>query len=65
MQGMRGEGVFAELLAQRYRIAVKKLDLNQRDSFRLECEAFCPPGGQIRYCDLGTQVRFSLFWARP
>lgn len=44
---MRGEGVFAELLAQRYSIAVKKLGLNARDSFRLDCEAFCPPGGQM------------------
>jgi DNA repair photolyase len=44
---MRGEGVFAELLAQRYSIAVKRLGLNQRDSFKLDCEAFCPPGGQM------------------
>ncbi|HEY0288817.1 MAG TPA: PA0069 family radical SAM protein [Pseudomonas sp.] len=44
---MRGEGVFADLLAQRYSIAVKKLGLNGRESFRLDCDAFCPPGGQM------------------
>jgi DNA repair photolyase len=44
---MRGEGVFADLLAQRFSIAVRKLGLNGRESFALDCEAFCPPGGQM------------------
>ncbi len=44
---MRGEGVFAELLAQRYSIAVKRLGLNHRERFKLDCQAFCPPGGQM------------------
>jgi DNA repair photolyase len=44
---MRGEGVFAELLAQRFSLAVKKHGLNRRDSFQLDCSAFCPPGGQM------------------
>jgi DNA repair photolyase len=44
---MRGEGPFADLLAQRYRMAIKRLGLNQRESFNLDSEAFCPPGGQM------------------
>ena len=44
---MRGEGPFADLLAQRYNVAVKRLGLNNRESFALDCEAFCPPGGQM------------------
>jgi len=44
---MRGEGVFAELLAQRYSLAIKKYGLNRRESFQLDCSAFCPPGGQM------------------
>ena len=44
---MRGEGVFAELLAQRYSLAIKKHGLNRRESFQLDCSAFCPPGGQM------------------
>jgi len=44
---MRGEGPFADLLAQRYAIAVRKLGLDRRESFKLDCDAFCPPGGQM------------------
>jgi DNA repair photolyase len=44
---MRGEGPFADLLAQRYSKAVKRLGLDNRESFILDCDAFCPPGGQM------------------
>ncbi|HEX8541485.1 MAG TPA: PA0069 family radical SAM protein [Pseudomonas sp.] len=44
---MRGEGPFADLLAQRYSIAIKRLGLNKRENFSLDSEAFCPPGGQM------------------
>ncbi|MDY7562505.1 PA0069 family radical SAM protein [Pseudomonas sp. 10B1] len=44
---MRGQGPFADLLAQRYNVAVKRLGLNHRESLSLDCEAFCPPGGQM------------------
>ncbi|MBN6714664.1 PA0069 family radical SAM protein [Pseudomonas capsici] len=44
---MRGEGPFADLLAKRYSIATTRLGLNRRESFHLDCNAFCPPGGQM------------------
>ncbi|MDB5980321.1 MAG: radical family protein [Pseudomonas sp.] len=44
---MRGEGPFADLLARRYAVAAKRLGLDGRNSFALDCEAFCPPGGQM------------------
>jgi DNA repair photolyase len=44
---MRGEGPFADLLAQRYAVAVKRLGLNRRDALVLDCTAFCPPGRQM------------------
>ncbi|MNJ70001.1 hypothetical protein D3C77_664130 [compost metagenome] len=44
---MRGEGVFAELLAQRFSKAIRRLGLNQREGYSLDCAAFCPPGGQM------------------
>lgn len=44
---MRGEGVFAELLAQRFSKAIRRLELNRRDGHELDCSAFCPPGGQM------------------
>ncbi|WP_219063315.1 PA0069 family radical SAM protein [Pseudomonas sp. UMAB-08] len=44
---MRGEGPFADLLARRYSVAIKRLGLNRREGFDLDCEAFCPPGGQM------------------
>ena len=44
---MRGEGPFADLLAQRFAKALKRLGLNRRGGFDLDCSAFCPPGGQM------------------
>ena len=44
---MRGEGPFADLLAQRFSKAIKRLGLNQREGFNLDCTAFCPPGRQM------------------
>nr|WP_319527088.1 PA0069 family radical SAM protein [Pseudomonas laurentiana] len=44
---MRGEGVFAELLAQRFNKAIRGLGLNHREGLGLDCSAFCPPGGQL------------------
>jgi DNA repair photolyase len=44
---MRGEGPFADLLAQRFRLARRKLSLDRRDSEDLDCSLFCPPGAQL------------------
>lgn len=44
---MRGEGPFADLLAQRFNKAIKRLGLNRREGFNLDCTAFCPPGRQM------------------
>ncbi|RRW67737.1 PA0069 family radical SAM protein [Pseudomonas fluorescens] len=44
---MRGEGPFADLLAQRFAKAIKKLGLNKREGYNLDCSAFCPPGRQM------------------
>lgn len=44
---MRGEGVFADLLAQRFATALRRQGLNRRGDFSLDCSAFCPPGGQM------------------
>jgi len=44
---MRGEGPFADLLAQRFAKAIKRLGLDQREGFNLDCSAFCPPGRQL------------------
>ncbi|SDA30457.1 DNA repair photolyase [Pseudomonas sp. NFPP10] len=44
---MRGQGPFADLLAQRFAKALKRLGLNRREGFDLDCSAFCPPGGQM------------------
>ena len=44
---MRGEGPFADLLAQRFAKAIKRLGLNRREGFNLDCTVFCPPGGQM------------------
>jgi DNA repair photolyase len=46
-QRFRGEGAFAELLAQRFAVAIKRLGLNRRAGFDLDCSRFCPPGGQL------------------
>ncbi|PKM33504.1 MAG: radical SAM protein [Gammaproteobacteria bacterium HGW-Gammaproteobacteria-12] len=44
---MRGEGQFADLLEQRFRLARRKLGLDQRGSVVLDCSQFCPPGAQL------------------
>ncbi|WP_312936612.1 PA0069 family radical SAM protein [Stutzerimonas nitrititolerans] len=45
---MRGEGQFAELLAQRFRLACRRLGYNRRDqNFGLDCSRFAPPGEQM------------------
>ncbi|KRW63563.1 radical SAM protein [Pseudomonas sp. TTU2014-096BSC] len=45
---MRGEGQFAELLAQRFRLACRRLGYNRRDqNFGLNCSRFAPPGQQM------------------
>jgi hypothetical protein len=44
---MRGEGPFADLLAQRFTKAIKRLGLNHREGFNLDCDSFCPPGRQM------------------
>ncbi|PBJ08182.1 Radical SAM superfamily protein [Pseudomonas ogarae] len=44
---MRGEGPFADLLAQRFAKALKRLGLERRDGYNLDCDAFCPPGRQM------------------
>lgn len=43
----RGQGVFAELLAQRFQLALKRLGLSRREAFALDCSQFAPPGGQL------------------
>ncbi|EIK97562.1 radical SAM family protein [Pseudomonas sp. M47T1] len=43
----RGEGVFADLLEQRFRAGVKRYGLTRREGYSLDCTAFCPPGGQM------------------
>ncbi|TLX62507.1 radical SAM protein, partial [Stutzerimonas nosocomialis] len=45
---MRGEGHFAELIAQRFRLACKRLGYNRReDNYGLDCSRFAPPGQQL------------------
>ncbi|WP_338489002.1 PA0069 family radical SAM protein [Pseudomonas trivialis] len=44
---MRGEGPFADLLAQRFSKAIKRLGLDRREGYNLDCTAFCPPGRQM------------------
>ncbi|TLP53697.1 MULTISPECIES: PA0069 family radical SAM protein [Pseudomonas] len=44
---MRGEGVFAELLEQRFRKTARQLGFAGREALALDCTAFCPPGGQM------------------
>ncbi len=43
----RGEGVFAELLAQRFALACKRLGLSRRGAGQLDCSRFAPPGRQL------------------
>ena len=45
---MRGEGQFAQLLAQRFQLACKRLGFNRRDqNYGLDCSIFAPPGQQL------------------
>ncbi|WP_312798883.1 PA0069 family radical SAM protein [Pseudomonas sp.] len=45
---MHGEGVFADLLEQRFRIALRRLGLNRREArISLDCTQFSPPGQQM------------------
>ncbi|WPO99893.1 PA0069 family radical SAM protein [Pseudomonas sp. HR96] len=44
---MRGEGIFAELLAQRFSRALRKHDLQKREGYNLDCSLFAPPGQQM------------------
>ncbi|WP_017939449.1 PA0069 family radical SAM protein [Zestomonas thermotolerans] len=44
---MSGEGVFAELLAKRFRLAIRRLGLEPRGEPALDCSRFCPPGRQL------------------
>ncbi len=40
---MRGSGVFAELLSQRFRLSCKKLGLTMGETFAARCDLFTPP----------------------
>lgn len=47
---MRGRGTYAELLADRFRLACQRFGLNERDDAPLDCSRFrppVPPGGQF------------------
>ncbi|WP_374438471.1 PA0069 family radical SAM protein [Pseudomonas panipatensis] len=44
---MRGEGVFADLLEKRFRLAVRRLGLDQRDYAGLDCTRFAVPRAQM------------------
>jgi hypothetical protein len=43
---MRGEGVFAELLEQRFKHSCRRLGLNARDYGKLDCSRFRAPRPQ-------------------
>ena len=40
---LRGEGVFAELIAKRFAVAVRRNGLNQGEGFGLRSDRFRPP----------------------
>ncbi|MEK7245942.1 MAG: PA0069 family radical SAM protein [Pseudomonadota bacterium] len=47
---MRGSGTYADLLADRFRLACRRFGLNRRDDRSLDCTRFrppVPPGGQF------------------
>ena len=45
---LRGEGPFADLLAQRFRLSIRRLGLNRRrEEERLDTTRFAPPHQQI------------------
>ncbi len=41
----RGQGPFADLLAQRFAVAMKRLGLDRREGFGLDCSRFCRARG--------------------
>lgn len=43
----RGEGAFADLLAQRFAVAIRRFGLQRRQGLQLDCSRFAPPGGQL------------------
>ena len=44
----RGDGVFATLLSQRFKLAIRRLGLNRPESNgALDCSQFAPPGSQM------------------
>ncbi|TWI57487.1 DNA repair photolyase [Pseudomonas duriflava] len=45
---MRGKGLFADLLEQRFKVALRRLGLNRREErVSLDCTQFQPPGRQM------------------
>jgi DNA repair photolyase len=44
---MKGEGVFAQMIAQRFAHAVRRAGLETRTDGGLDCQAFSPPGQQL------------------
>ncbi|MDT4796008.1 radical SAM mobile pair protein B [compost metagenome] len=42
-----GEGPFAELLARRFAVAMRRLGLDRRESVQLDCSVFAPPNSQM------------------
>ena len=42
-----GNRRIADLLAQRFAKAIKRLGMNHREGYNLDCTAFCPPGRQM------------------
>ena len=44
---MRGQGQFADLLAQRFKLAKRRLGLDGRTESGLDCSRFAPPGSQM------------------
>ncbi|WP_462380219.1 PA0069 family radical SAM protein [Pseudomonas sp. Marseille-QA0892] len=44
---MRGQGQFADLLAQRFKLAKRRLGLDGREWSGLDCSRFAPPGSQM------------------
>jgi DNA repair photolyase len=43
---MKGEGVFAELLARRFKVATRRLGYATAEAWNLRCDLFRPPGPQ-------------------
>jgi DNA repair photolyase len=52
---MRGEGLFADLIARRFAVACKRLGLNKDRTLRLDTTRFRPPKGP------GTDAQLDLF----